>query len=628
MHLAGIAIPRFALTTFACLLATTFITLADDAVLLLPIDAMWRYDQRGEALPPTWINPAFDDSSWPSGQALLGYDVHQYPESIRTTLDEVTPGTTNGITTYYFRTSFNFPSNASGVWLQLGLLADDGAVVYLNESEILRKRVPANQTHLTLAANQTHESYYELALVPGSALVSGSNIVAAELHQRQPATSDAAFGLTMWALWPQPLQLHAGPLVSGGATNGETRLSVQLSGTAPTYQWFRNGAAIAGAINAEYIITNTLPSHLGSYHVAITNLLGFVESPPVELIPGSDETPPTIISATFNDQFQTINLAWSEPLSRTTATNVENYTLTYLGGTNSLVITQVNSLGALMQLRGISPWQTDRDFVVVVNGVTDLAGNPTAPITRVFLPRKTSFRLEPNAVWHYRRDPVFGDLSANWKNPDFDDSEWAAARAPIASINASVTEPVNTWVDFVSPTWYLRTKFLVPVEPGVANAVLSSRINDAAIFYLNGQEIFRQGLPPGRPLDFGPYPGPDHGTIAGSTTLVLPNLVAGTNVLAAQVHQSDREVYADLPRQDFVFAADLSGVLITTNIPPLLSIIPQGDEMLLTWTEDGYALESTDALSNAWTRLTSSTSSNQTASVTVTNSQRFYRLRR
>jgi hypothetical protein len=162
----------------------------------------------------------------------------------------------------------------------------------------------------------------------------------------------------------------------------------------------------------------------------------------------------------------------------------------------------------------------------------------------------------------------------------------------------------------------------------MANVVLSSRINDAAIFYLNGQEIFRQGLPPGRAIDFGPYPGPDHGTIAGSVTLVLPNLIAGTNVLAAQVHQSDREVYADLPRQDFVFAADLSGVLITTNIPPLLSVTPQGGELLLTWTEDGYALESTDALSNAWTRLTSSTSSNQTASVTVTNSQRFYRLRR
>jgi len=625
MYFSGIVISRFALTTFACLLAATFTALADDAVLLLPIDATWRYDQRGEAPPTNWLSSAFDDSSWPSGRALLGYYVYQYPEPIRTTLDAVIPGTTNGITTYYFRSSFNFPSDMSGAWLQLGLLADDGAVVYLNGTEVLRKRVPANQTHLTLATNQTHESYYELALVPGSALVSGSNIVAAELHQREPATSDAAFGLTMWALWPQPLQLHAGPLVSGGATNGETRLSVQLSGTAPTYQWFRDGLPIAGAINSEYVITNTLPSHQGSYHVAITNLLGFVESPPVQLVPGPDETPPTIVSAAFNDQFQTMNLEWSEALTGTTATNIANYTLTFLGGTNSLVITQVNSLGALMQLRGISPWQTDRDFVVVVDNVTDLAGNPTTPNTRVFLPRTTSIRLERDAVWHHRRDPIFGDLSANWKNPDFDDSEWAAARAPIASTNASVTEPVNTWVDFVSPTWYLRTTFYVPVEAGMANVVLSSRINDAAIFYLNGREIFRQGLPPEQPLDFGPYPGPDHGTIDGSVTLVLPNLVAGTNVLAAQVHQSDREVYADLPRQDFVFAANLSGVLISTNIPPLLSVTPQGGQLLLTWTEDGYTLETAEALGNAWTQIISS---NQAANVTVTNSQRFYRLRR
>lgn len=46
----------------------------------------------------------------------------------------------------------------------------------------------------------------------------------------------------------------------------------------PTFQWRRNGTNIAGATAATYSISNTQPSHAGSYAVVVSNSLGSVTS--------------------------------------------------------------------------------------------------------------------------------------------------------------------------------------------------------------------------------------------------------------------------------------------------------------------------------------------------------------
>ena len=48
---------------------------AEPALLLVPIDTTWRYDQSGEALVENWASAAFDDSSWPSGQDMPRRDL-------------------------------------------------------------------------------------------------------------------------------------------------------------------------------------------------------------------------------------------------------------------------------------------------------------------------------------------------------------------------------------------------------------------------------------------------------------------------------------------------------------------------------------------------------------------------
>lgn len=607
------------------LFSTVTFARAEPSLLLVPIDTTWRYNQNAQALADNWASAAFDDSSWPSGQALLGYDVHQYPEPVRTTLNRFLPGTTDGITTYYFRTSFDFATNTAGAWLQLGLLADDGAVIYLNGAEILRRRVPVGQTHLTTATNQTHESYYEVVLMPASSLVTGRNIVAAEVHQRSPGTSDMMFGLTAWAVWPEPLQLLEGPTISGTQSNSETRISVRVFGSAPVYQWFRNGVAVPGANAAEHVISPTTPSHQGDYHMVVTNFLGSLQSDSVNLTLTPDQTPPELISGAAIDFQRAIRLTWSEFVDRATGTNRANYSVTYLGSTNPLVITDVGVSGPLTLLRGISPWDPQRDFVVAVNGVRDGASNAVAPNSRIWIPRRTpaSTFVKRDAVWRHHRDPIFGDLSHDWRTAAFDDSSWATIRAPVASTNAVSSQPVNTRVDFVSPTWYFRTSFIVPQSGRFARLTSNVAINNGAVYYLNGKEILRLNMPSG-PVYFGTFAASDSGTSSGPISLTVSNLIRGTNVLAVSVHQSDRPVYSTFPRQDFVFATDLAGFIITTNIPPVLFATRQAGQVVLTWTEDGYTLETAAGLDRDWTEIPSS---GRTYTTDHNDLRRFYRLR-
>ncbi|MBK7999117.1 MAG: hypothetical protein IPK15_10495 [Verrucomicrobia bacterium] len=106
-------------------------------VNLLPIDASWRYLQGGNLDGVNWQAPAFDDSAWPSGQALLGAG-GATPEPVRTPLVS-----SSANVTYYFRSSFNVPANFTATSLQFSNLIDDGAVFYVNGREVARYNMPA-----------------------------------------------------------------------------------------------------------------------------------------------------------------------------------------------------------------------------------------------------------------------------------------------------------------------------------------------------------------------------------------------------------------------------------------------------------------------------------------------------
>src|SRR6185503_15644336 len=103
-----------------------------------------------------------------------------------------------------FRTTFVFPADTVGATLRVRPVVDDGVVVYLNGSEIFRRRMPGGTvTAGTFANAAVGDAVYEGPFtVPASALVSGTNVLAAEVHQAAVGGNDIVFGLVLEARVP------------------------------------------------------------------------------------------------------------------------------------------------------------------------------------------------------------------------------------------------------------------------------------------------------------------------------------------------------------------------------------------------------------------------------------------
>ncbi|MFN7150220.1 MAG: PKD domain-containing protein, partial [Microthrixaceae bacterium] len=109
------------------------------------------------------------------------------------------PSATNKYITTYFRTTFNVATPPDSATIQL--LADDGAVVYVNGQEVARDNMPTGTiTNTTLASTGRSggdENALRPFLVPVSVLQQGTNSIAVEVHQDRANSSDLSFDLDL-----------------------------------------------------------------------------------------------------------------------------------------------------------------------------------------------------------------------------------------------------------------------------------------------------------------------------------------------------------------------------------------------------------------------------------------------
>ena len=113
------------------------------------------------------------------------------------------PGGPSGAhyTTAYFRHTFSLSNVGELTSLDLEIVRDDGAVVYLNGTEIVRTVMPSGSiNYLTRAtstiAGNAEDAWNGFALDPAS-LVEGTNVIAVEIHQKHPVSSDASMNLRL-----------------------------------------------------------------------------------------------------------------------------------------------------------------------------------------------------------------------------------------------------------------------------------------------------------------------------------------------------------------------------------------------------------------------------------------------
>jgi len=143
--------------------------------------------------------------------------------------------------------------------------------------------------------------------------------------------------------------------------------------------------------------------------------------------------------------------------------------------------------------------------------------------------------LLAEATWKY--EDTGTDLGTDWKEPGFDDSAWQSGAAPLGFGEDYITTTIATGA---ITNYFRHTFLLLSVDPAtIAGLVLTGRVDDGFVAYLNGVEIAREQLADGTILFS--TTGDSHeggGFQYSDASAGVAGLKIGQNVLAVEVHNS------------------------------------------------------------------------------------------
>jgi hypothetical protein len=153
---------------------------------LIATNAVWKYRDLGTDPGADWMTVAYDDSTWATGQAKLGYG-----DGDETTVVSYGPDSVDKYPATYFRHQFTVTDPTLLASIQLNVNVDDGAIFYLNDVEVARLRMTDGaKTYLDYSEYSGSDYDLEPLDIPASAFVTGNNVLAVEVHQSSADSSD------------------------------------------------------------------------------------------------------------------------------------------------------------------------------------------------------------------------------------------------------------------------------------------------------------------------------------------------------------------------------------------------------------------------------------------------------
>jgi hypothetical protein len=230
--------------------------------------------------------------------------------------------------------------------------------------------------------------------------------------------------------------------------------------------------------------------------------------------------------------------------------------------------------------------------------------------------------VPPRTVWRYLDAGT--NLAMNWTARSYDDGGWFAGRARLGyGLDGEFTPlQFGTNASAKPITCHFRHEFNVSNAAVLGSLQLHLQRDDGAIVYLNGVEVLRTNLPNGAitatNLALAAIAGVDE-TNWISVTLPTHPLVAGLNVVAAEIHQSAAN------SSDVGFDLQLSGVL-----KPSLAITRTNSIYTLRWPRiPGFRVQQIGSLSSTnWINQSGTPAANGEyyELQTVNSAPRYYRL--
>lgn len=634
------------------------ISRAQAPLTLMPYTNQWRYLVTN-ALPVGWSASNYPAANgWPLGSAVLAFPADEampagVPQPPANTV-LMTNFNSMIVTSFYFRTSITLASAPNQLIITGSAVIDDGAVIYVNGREVQRVRMPAapaviNHNTLASAGGDVGARIDTFALA-SSNFVQGANVIAAEVHQDAHTSSDVVFGMQVTAQLVQPIVITSQPQDQTVDVGLPATFSVTATGTTPRYQWYTNNVPVFNQTNSTFTINaTTLVMNGRIVHVVVTNLISNVRSDNAVLTVVQDRNGPVMLSAVANTTNE-ILIRFNENVTQLSATNRSNYVVHLLGTTTTLVTTQVAWGVNTSRLRIDGSMNPNSNYVVCIYNIADqAAGNITSGdcIGISGLPLTNDVFSLGSVGWRYA-DFITDDRMdhTNWTSLSFreDPNDWGNGFGIFwfdqVGFNPTCSSPGTEIINFPE-TQYFRKRFdlLSTFGTGVT-ARLTYLADDAAVFYINGTEIYRTPNMPQGPVLYTTRP-MGAGT-ENSCTVISPAingniLRVGSNMFAVELHQVPDEAQ----NNDMVFDTALQFLYRLTPTVPALNVARtyttnQGQitatNSVVTWVGTGWIFQHAVNPFGPWTNITAGVvvvqgTNRYSTIVPQLGPRRFYRLK-
>lgn len=496
---------------------------------------VWRHDDTPQTISG-WQTVGFDDGGWATGSSQLGFG-----EGDESTV--LQPGSM----TYYFRRGFFIPAGRVVDAAQLGLVRDDGAVIYINGQEVHRDNMPAGPITATTPAVATvagdDESRWYETILATDAFQQGQNVIAVEIHQRSLGSSDVSFDLRLDVdLVGEVLDTEppTRPRLLKATARTSTRIRVSWQPASDNvgvarYFVYRDGVEIASTTSLAYLDKKLWPLTEYTYKVYAMDEAGNL-SPRSRIRRATtlaDEIPPKKPkNVTLTATPTTIFVNWQPAFDNVAVSHYRVKSAGKLLGTTP---------GTSFEITGREP---ETRYHVAVQAV-DVFGNLGEKVHRWITTPAAGATYVPvpaGQVWRYRDDG--SDQGTTWRAASFDDSAWDAGSAELGYGDGDEATVVASGPDGDRHiTTYFRDDFEIVDAAAVNELRLRLIRDDGAVVYINGDEVYRNNMP-GGPIDFTTRAATK---ILGSAerewvVVSLPTdaLVTGTNVIAVEIHQISR----------------------------------------------------------------------------------------
>jgi LysM repeat protein len=561
------------------LLATVvfFTAVLNAQTTLVSYNSTWKYLDNGTNQGTAWRAIAFNDASWATGIAALGYGT----SGITTTVSYGGNSKKKDITTY-FRKAINIADASIYSSFTLNLKRDDGAVVYINGTERYRSNMPTGTvSYTTKASSEATDNGTAIQTTTLSAgwLVTGTNVIAVEIHQFANNGSDLFFDLQLNATADITAPTVSTYSPTDNATNVSASANLVLTFNENIQKGTGNILVKEGGLTMQTIdVTSAVVTVSGNTVTINPADFNFGAAVNVEIAAGAfkdlsnnnytgiadattwnfsvinpDVTPPAV--NTYSPADNATDISNTADLVLTFNENIQKGTGNILIKEGGVITQTIDVTSAAVTVSGTTATINPADFtysaavnIEVAAGVfKDLSNNNYAGIADVTTwnfsvqtapPSGPQTLIAYGAAWKYLDNGT--NQGTAWRGAGFSDVTWATGNAQLGYGDGDEATVVSYGPD--ANNKYITTYFRKTISvsnPAAFTSILGNvKRDDGVAIYVNGTEVYRNNLAAGASNTTLATLASDDGTTAQAFSFSPSVLVSGNNLIAVEIHQN------------------------------------------------------------------------------------------